>query len=210
MVDGSPGSLRARRFDVGPAFRVAPTPSPGSAGRRATGCATSGSSGASPRTRRNRLAANGARRMVLQHPAAEPVDHGDGAAAGGLHQPGNAGQAAAGQMQRVHQVPGLLADDQIDPLQAVQRLQIEMVVADGEIAALDDRVAEIAGEVGVAEVGRALRSRAQDARSGRRRAGTAPGSSPAGRGNSGRAAWCGSRGRDSARPWLSATRLAST
>ena len=99
--------------------------------------------------------------MVLQHAAAEPIDHGDGAAAGGLYQPGNAGHAAARQMQRVHQVPGLLADDQIDPLQPVESLEIEIVVADGEIAALDGRVAQIAREVGVAEVGRALRSRAE-------------------------------------------------
>ena len=79
-----------------------------------------------------------------------------------MHQTGDTGKATARQMQRVHEMAGLLADHQIDPLQAIQGLQIELVVADGEIAAFDDRVAEIAGQVGMAEVGRAVRSRAQD------------------------------------------------
>ena len=73
-----------------------------------------------------------------------------------------------------------------------------MVVADGEVAALDDGVAEIAREIGVAEVGRARPAPGSGSRSGRRRAGTAPGSSPAGPGSSRRAAGCGSRG--TARP----------
>ena len=84
------------------------------------------------------------------------------AAARGLHQARDAGEPAARQVQRVHEVARLLGDDEIDPLQPVQRLQVDLVVADGEVAALDHRVAQIAGEVGVAEVGRARRPRAQE------------------------------------------------
>ena len=78
-------------------------------------------------------------RMVLHHAAAEPVHHDHVAAACRFDQPGDAGQSAARQTQRVHAMAGLLADDEVDPLQAVQRLQVEMVVADGEVAALRPR-----------------------------------------------------------------------
>ena len=100
--------------------------------------------------------------VVLDHAAARPVDHGDVAAACSLHQARDAGEPRAGQMQGVHEVARLLGDDEIDPLQPVQRLQVDLVVAHGEIAALDDRVAQVACEVGVAEIGGARRPRAHE------------------------------------------------
>jgi hypothetical protein len=100
--------------------------------------------------------------MVLHHAAAGPVHHGDIAAACGLEETWNAGEPGAWQMERVHHVARLLGEDEIDPLQPVQRLQVDLVVPHGEIAALDHRVAEIAGEIGVAEIGRTRRAGAQD------------------------------------------------
>ena len=100
--------------------------------------------------------------VVLDHAAARPVDHGDVAAARRLDQARDAGEPRAGQVQGVHEVARLLGDDEIDPLQPVQRLQVDLVVAHGEIAALDHRVAQVAGEVGVAEIGRARRPRAHE------------------------------------------------
>jgi hypothetical protein len=65
-------------------------------------------------------------------------------------------------VQRVQEVPRLLADADVHPLQAVQRLQVKPVVADRQVAPLAHGVAEVAREVGVAEVGGTLGSRAED------------------------------------------------
>ena len=195
---GSPGSLRAMASTTAQRSGCAQRPRRVPRIAQPQRCARPASSGASPRTRRNSVAANGASAWFCTTPLPEPVDHGDVAAARRLHQPRDTGEAAARQVQRVHEMAGLLADDEIDPLQAVQRLQVELVVADGEVAALDHGVAEIAGEIGVAEIGRARPAPGSGSRSGRRRAGTAPGSSPAGPGSSRPAAGCGSRG--TARP----------
>ena len=62
--------------------------------------------------------------------------------------------ALAIQLERIAVGAGHAPHHQVDPLQAVQRLEEDLVVAHRQVGALDQRVAEIAGDVGMAEIGR--------------------------------------------------------
>ena len=80
-----------------------------------------------------------------------------------FHQPGDAEQRVAAQLERIAEVVVEPAEDDVDRLQAVERLEEHAAVAHGQVAALDEREAEIAREVGVLEVGLVVRAgRQQD------------------------------------------------
>ena len=78
-----------------------------------------------------------------------------------LHQAWNAQHRIAAQFERIAEVIVLAAHDDIDGKQPAQRFQEHAVVAHREIAALDQRVAEVAGEKGVFEIGLVIRTRRQ-------------------------------------------------
>ena len=89
------------------------------------------------------------------------------------------------------------AEDHVDRLEAAEQLEEDAVVADRQVAPLDQRVAEVAGQVGVLEVGLVVGPGRQehDPRDCRDRAGRSPAGSRAGCGRTGPAAAPGSRGR---------------
>ena len=95
---------------------------------------------------------------VAQHAGAEGVDHGDGAGAGGLDEPGDAPSGAAPQLQGVDVGGVHAAQEDVDRFEAAQRARPHPSVLDDEVAALDERQAEHGREVAVVERGRARRA----------------------------------------------------
>ena len=89
----------------------------------------------------------------LKHARAQGVGNGDVAGVDGLHEAGDAEVGVGAEFELVAEVIILAAEDDIDGFEAFERFEEDAVVADGEVAALDEGVAEIAGEVGVLEVG---------------------------------------------------------
>ena len=95
----------------------------------------------------------GQHRRRFEHAAAERVGHGDAAGPHRLDQPGDAERRVAAQLQRIAEAVVHAAEHDVDRLQALDRLQEDGLVADGQVAALDEHEAEIAGQIGVLEVG---------------------------------------------------------
>ena len=65
------------------------------------------------------------------------------------------------QLQRIAEFGIDPAQHQIDRFQTLHGLQEKPVVANGEIGALDDRIAQITGQIGMLEIGRFGRARRQ-------------------------------------------------
>ena len=96
-------------------------------------------------------------RRRLHDAAAEDVGDGDVAVARRLHQPRHAQQRLRPQLERIAVVVVQAAQDDVDRVQATQRLEEHAPVAHGEIAALDQRVAEVLGQERLLEVRRVVR-----------------------------------------------------
>ena len=92
-------------------------------------------------------------RQQLDKPAAERVRNRNGTRAHRLDQPGDAERAVDAKLQRVAVIVIQAAQDDMDRLQPAQRLQEDVPVAHRQVAALDQRDAEMAGEIGVLEIG---------------------------------------------------------
>ena len=94
--------------------------------------------------------------------AAQRVGHRHGCRCGhGLHQPGNAQQRIAAQFQGVAIGVVHAAQNDVDRQQAAQGFQINVIIAHGQVVAGHQRVAQVAGQVGVFEIGGAVRAGAQ-------------------------------------------------
>ena len=91
-------------------------------------------------------------RRRLRDAAAEGVGDGDGAAPHRLDEAGHAAHRSAPELEGVARLRRLAAQDQVDRLQTPQGLDVDAVVADGQVGALDQRVAHVAGEERVLEV----------------------------------------------------------
>ncbi len=139
----------------------------------------------------------GQHRRRLEHAAAERVGHGDAAGPHRLDQAGDAERRVAAQLQRIAEAVVHAAEHDVDRLQALDRLQEDGLVADGQVAAFDEHEAEIAGQIGVLEVGlvEGARREQHDARRVGRSRRQRRGASRAGRGRTAPAAGRDSRGR---------------
>ena len=82
----------------------------------------------------------------LDHAGTRGVDHGDAAGADRLQQARHAQHRVAAQLQRVGEVVVHEAQQHVDRLQRGQRLEVHPPVAHGEVAALDQGCAELAGQ----------------------------------------------------------------
>ena len=103
-------------------------------------------------------------RRRLDHPGAERVGDDDVAGADGIDEPGDAEEGVAAQLQRIAEAVVEAAEDDVDRLQAFERLDEDAAIADRQVAAFDEREAEIAREVGVLEVGLVVAAPASAAR----------------------------------------------
>ena len=68
-------------------------------------------------------------------------------------QPGDPQTAGSGDLQRIAGEAVDLAQQQIDPLQTIKRLEEQALVTHREIARLGQRVSKIARKIGMAEIG---------------------------------------------------------
>ena len=98
----------------------------------------------------------------LRDAGPQRVDDGHVAAPHRFHEPGHAALRRSPELQRVAGLRRLAAQDQVDRLQAAQRLDVDAVVADGQVGALDEGVAHVAGQERMLEVVLRRRPRGQD------------------------------------------------
>ena len=140
-------------------------------------------------------------RARLEHARAERVGEQHVAAPRAIGQAGDAERGIGAQLERIAVVVVLAAHDRVDALQAVDRLQPDAVVAHRQVAALDEREAEVAGEQRVLEVGLVVRPRREqdDPRRRRRRAAPSAAATSAGRRRSWRGAAPAARGTSAGR-----------
>ena len=89
----------------------------------------------------------------FEHAGAEGVGNGDVAGVDGLNESGDAEGGVAAEFEGVAEVIILAAEDDVDLLEAAERFQENVVVADGEVGAFHECEAQVAGEVGVFEIG---------------------------------------------------------
>ena len=97
----------------------------------------------------------------LDHARAEGVGNRHVAGPRGLDQSGHAERRIAAQLERIAEAVVEAAKDDVDGLEAVEGLDEDATVAHRQIAALDQREAEIPREIGVLEVGFVVRARRQ-------------------------------------------------
>ena len=128
---------------------------------RTTRSATDGSISSSPSRWRQSAGRNGRMAAVSITPGAERVGDDDVAGADGIDQAGDAEQRVAAQLERIAEAVVEPAEDDVDRLQAFERLDEDAAIAHGQVAAFDQREAEIAREVRMLEVRLVVRSRRQ-------------------------------------------------
>ena len=97
-------------------------------------------------------------RAGLEHAGAEGVGEQHVAAPRAFGEAGDAERRIGAQLERIAVVVVLPANDGVDTLQPVDRLQPDAIVAHREVAALDEREAEIARQQRVLEVGFVVRA----------------------------------------------------
>ena len=130
---------------------------------RTTTWAPSGSFKSSPSRCRQSPGRNGRKSRRLENAGAERVGDRDVALADRLQQTRHAEIGAGKELQRIAVIVVHAAQDHVHALQAADRLQIDLRVADGEIVALHQRIAEISRQEGMLEVGFVVRAgRQQD------------------------------------------------
>jgi hypothetical protein len=93
---------------------------------------------------------------------AELVGEDDAAFLRDLDETGHAEEGVGVEFQRIAVGGVHAAHDRIDALQAAHRAQVHLTVAGGEVGALDERAAEVAGEVGLFEIGLVGRARGEE------------------------------------------------
>ncbi len=103
----------------------------------------------------------GAEPAILRHGRAECVAHQIGCLAACLHEAARAAVTRAVEFEGIGLAAVDAAHDEVDALQSLQRLQKDAVARGAQVAALDEQIAEIAGEVGMAEVVVVVRARRQ-------------------------------------------------
>ena len=88
----------------------------------------------------------------FEHSAAEGIGQCDGAGADGLDKSWNSEDGFGAEFERIAE--GFIdpADDHIDLLKSLQRLQVDSSVPDGEIGSLDEGEAEVPSQKGMFEV----------------------------------------------------------
>ncbi len=96
-------------------------------------------------------------RRVLRQAAAQGVDDRDVAGARRLDQSGDPQRRVVAQLERIAEVVVEAAQHHVDRVQAAEGLEEHAVVAHGQVAALDQGVAQVARQVGVLEVGLVVR-----------------------------------------------------
>ena len=99
---------------------------------------------------------------VLQQAAAQRVGHRHAAPTHAVEQPGHAELRLGPQLERVAPVVVDPAQDHVDRLRRGQRALPDTAAAHGQVVALDQRIAEIAREIRVLEVGLVERARRED------------------------------------------------
>ena len=97
----------------------------------------------------------------LHQRAAERIGQRHAATAHRLQEPRGAGQSAAVQLERIAFAIDDAAEEDVDRHEPAECLQAGTVLANGEIAPLDQRQPQVAGEVGILEPGRARRPGAE-------------------------------------------------
>ncbi len=90
--------------------------------------------------------------------AAQGVGHDDLPAPRGLNESGHAVHRVVTQLQGIGFLVVHAAENDIDGQEAAEGLQIDVRAADRQVAAFDERIAEVAGKVGILEVAWASRS----------------------------------------------------
>ncbi|MNZ74402.1 hypothetical protein D3C78_928500 [compost metagenome] len=89
----------------------------------------------------------------FQHAAAQGIGHQHAALAHRIEQPRHTERRVGAQLQRVAEVVVEAAQQRVHALQPAEGLQVDGAVAHGQVAALDQRIAELARQVEVLEVG---------------------------------------------------------
>ena len=102
-------------------------------------------------------------RARFEHAGAERIGEHHRAAARAVGEPGDSERGVGPQLERVAVVVVLAAQQRVDALQALYRLQPDLAVAYREVAPLDEREAEVARQQRVLEVRLVVRSRRQQA-----------------------------------------------
>src|SRR5262245_61116273 len=88
-------------------------------------------------------------RVALDEPGAERVADGDLAGARRLHEAGHADQRVRAQLERIAEIGIDAPHDEVDRLEPLDGLQVDAVVAHGEIGAFDDAEAQVTREISV-------------------------------------------------------------
>ena len=92
------------------------------------------------------------KRGTLQQSAPERIDHRDFPRPNGLHHSGNAQRRIAAQFQRIAVDAINPPQNRIDAPQAAQSLEHHLFVTGGQIAPLDDHIAQISRQVRIFEI----------------------------------------------------------
>ena len=103
----------------------------------------------------------GQQRRGLDQTAPQRVGHGHVPGPHSLDQARDSEERVAAELQRIAIIVVEPAEDHVHRLKPAQQLEINAIVADRQIAPFHQRVAEIAGEEGVLEVGLVVRPRRQ-------------------------------------------------
>ena len=97
----------------------------------------------------------------LQKTGAQRIGHDHVASAHGLHQTWYAQGGVAAQFEGVAVVVVQPAQQAVNGLQPLHCLEVKALVAHGQVAAFDQRQAQITGQVGVLEIGFVVRAGGQ-------------------------------------------------
>ena len=100
----------------------------------------------------------GAEAAVLCHRRAERIAHQRRGLAARLHQAGGTAVARAVELERIGLAAVDAADDEIDALQALERLQEQTVAGGAQISTFDQQISEVAREICMAEIVVVVRS----------------------------------------------------
>ena len=103
-------------------------------------------------------------RRRLDHARSERVGDRHVAGADGFDESGHAERRVAAQLERIAEAVVESPEDDVDRLQAFERLDEDAAIANRQVAAFDQRESEIASEVRVLEVGFVVAARASAAR----------------------------------------------
>ena len=117
----------------------------------------------SPSRRRARPGMNASRRARFEQPGARHVFDRDAAGADRVDEARHADARGRIEFDRIAPIGVDMAPQHVGALQPGDRAHENMAIAHDEIAALDEQKAEIAGEIGLFEIGLAPRAGRQDA-----------------------------------------------